>query len=342
MDNNFTISFGQQPSSYIERHDIANQIYEDFSLDFPVSHIYIISGVRGSGKTVLLTNVADKIKKNEDWIVVDVNPNREMLEQIAAQIYENASVKHLFLSKSFSISFHGFGFSIEGKEPVSNVKTVLEKMLTLVQKQGKKVLITVDEASNNTHMRAFAHDFQSLLRDNYPIFTLMTGLYENVNSLQNNKNLTFLYRATKVELKPLDLDLVEKEYSKIFKASPKQTIEKLAQLTNGYAFAYQVVGFLYSKYNDIEKIIPEFDRYLSSYVYDKIWEALPTKEKDVLFAFKSNVATVADLQKITGYINREFSVYRDRLIKRGLIASSSYGELSLILPRFYEYIQKQI
>ena len=40
-------------------------------------------------------------------------------------------------------------------------------------------------------MRSFAHDFQSLLRDDYPVFALMTGLYENVNSLQNNKNLTF-------------------------------------------------------------------------------------------------------------------------------------------------------
>ena len=216
MENIFTVTFGQLPSSYINREHVSEKICNDFCLDFPLSHIYIISGVRGSGKTVLLTDVSKTIEKKKDWIVVDVNPNREILEQIASGIYENAHVKHLFLSKSFSFSFHGFGFSIEGETPVSNVKTILEKMLTVLKKHNQKVLITIDEASNNYHMRAFAHDFQSLLRDEYPVFTLMTGLYENVNSLQNNKNLAFLYRAPKIELGPLNKELIKKEYASIF------------------------------------------------------------------------------------------------------------------------------
>ena len=98
---------------------------------FSIARIYIISGVRGSGKTVLLTNVSKNIEKKKDWVLVDVNPNREILEQIASGIYENTHVKHLFLSKSFSFSFHGFGFSIEGDTPVSNVKTILE-MLNII------------------------------------------------------------------------------------------------------------------------------------------------------------------------------------------------------------------
>ncbi|MDY6429841.1 MAG: hypothetical protein SPL02_01525 [Bacilli bacterium] len=122
MDNKFTVTFGQLPSSYINRERISENICNDFCLDFPLSHIYIISGVRGSGKTVLLTNVSKNIEKKKDWVLVDVNPNREILEQIASGIYENSHVKHLFLSKSFSFSFHGFGFSIEGDTPVSNIK----------------------------------------------------------------------------------------------------------------------------------------------------------------------------------------------------------------------------
>ena len=75
-------------------------------------------------------------------------------------------------------------------------------------------------------MRSFAHDFQSLLRENYPVFTLMTGLYENVNSLQNNKNITFLYRTPKIALGPLDLDLIKDEYQKIFNQEKEETIDK--------------------------------------------------------------------------------------------------------------------
>ena len=342
MDKKFTITFGQQPASYIERESFSKQIYDDFDLDYPFSHIYIICGVRGSGKTVLMTNISKKFKSKKDWIVIDVNPNREMLEQIASGIYDNTKSKHLFTQKSFSFSFHGVGFTLEGKEPVSNIKSILGKMLDRVKKDNKKVLITIDEASNNTHMRAFAHDFQSLLREDYPVFALMTGLYENVNSLQNNKNLTFLYRTPKIDLKPLDIKLIIKEYTEYFKESSQEEIKKLADLTKGFAFAYQAVGFLYSKYGNIKKLLDEYDKYLAIYVYDKLWEYLPEKEKEFLMAFDDNCIKTDDLILKLGISKKEYSVYRDRLIKKGIIEGNSRGKLTLILPRFNVYISKQV
>ena len=342
MTNNFTITFGQQPSSYISRVEASKRIYNDFLLDFPLSHIYIISGVRGAGKTVLLTNVSNKIKTFSDWIVIDINPNREILAQVAAGLYENTNVKHLFLSKSFSFSFHGFGFSIEGKEPVSNIKTIVEKMLDVVKKHNKKVLITIDEVSNNSYMRAFAHDFQSFLRDDYPVFSLMTGLYENVNSLQSNKDLTFLYRAPKIDLKPLKISLIEKEYKKIYENTPIDVIKKLAELTKGYAFAYQVAGFLFGKYGKIEKMLEEFDQYMATYVYDKIWSKIPNNEKLFLRAFENDLSTTEIIMEKTKFDNKTYSVYRSRLINRGIIEGIDYGKNEVILPRFVEYIAKQL
>ncbi len=341
MDNKFTVTFGQLPSSYINREHIADKICNDFFLDFPLSHIYIISGVRGSGKTVLLTNISKAIEKKKDWIVVDVNPNREILEQVASGIFENAHVKRLFLSKSFSFSFHGIGFSIEGETPVSNVKSILEKMLDVLKKQNKKLLITIDEASNNAQMRSFAHDFQSLLRNDYPVFALMTGLYENVNSLQNNKNLTFLYRAPKIELTPLKIELIEKEYASIFTNEDENEIKELAKLTKGYAFAYQVVGYLFSKYKKISKIYNELDQYLSIYVYDKIWSKLPENEKLYLKCFKNDKTSTSELINKVPYDEKSCSVYRDRLIKRGLIVGLEQGKMMLTLPRFEIFISNQ-
>jgi len=340
MENRFTVTFGQLPSSYINREHVSEKIVDDFCLDFPLSHVYIISGVRGSGKTVLLTSVSKSIEKKKDWVVVDVNPNREILEQIASGIYENAHVKHLFLSKTFSFSFHGFGFSIEGETPVSNVKTILEKMLGVLKKHNQKLLITIDEASNNVHMRSFVHDFQSLLRSDYPVFALMTGLYENVNSLQNNKNLTFLYRAPKIELGPLSKTSIEKEYSRIFKEEKAETIAALAELTKGYAFAYQVVGYLFSKYKKISRIHEELDQYLSIYVYEKIWSVLPNNEKELLRRFDKDEMSTEELLSKCPFDNKAYSVYRERLIKRGLLISGGYGRISLLLPRFAEFIKK--
>ena len=114
MEEKFTLTFGQLPFIYVDRERVSEKICSNFCLDYPVSHIYIISGVMESGKTVLLTNISKTMKKKSDWLVVDVNPNREILEQIASGIYENAGVKHLFYLNLFRFRFTVLGFLLKG------------------------------------------------------------------------------------------------------------------------------------------------------------------------------------------------------------------------------------
>lgn len=57
-------------------------------------------------------------------------------------------------------------------------------------------------------MQAFASAFQIFIRQDLPLYLLMTGLYENINNLQNEDNTTFLYRAPKVELKSLNITTI--------------------------------------------------------------------------------------------------------------------------------------
>lgn len=35
--------------------------------------IYMITGVRGSGKTVMLTDISKHFRKDKDWIVIELN-----------------------------------------------------------------------------------------------------------------------------------------------------------------------------------------------------------------------------------------------------------------------------
>lgn len=338
----FSITFGQKPEYLIERKIQIDEIINNFSLDFPLTMSYVITGVRGSGKTVLLTTIGKEFSKREDYIVIDINPEREILEQIASKLYESPFIKRLFLNKTFSFSFHGVSFSINGEEPVSNVKSIIDKMLSVIKKQNKKILLLIDEVSNTNQLKAFLHDYQSFLRDEHKIFLLMTGLAENVDALINSKSLTFLYRCPKIILSSLNIESISKSYKNIFNIDVNLS-NILATLTNGYAFAYQVVGYLYSKYEDYEKIIPELDQYLSIYVYDKIFINLPKKEIQFLKAMsKDKDVDNASIIKNTNFSDKEFGVYRDRLIKRGLIYSSGRGLLSFSLPRFKEYLDRQM
>ena len=51
--NPFTITFGLEPLNLIDRRNETEEIIETFTSNYPSTNSYFISGVRGTGKTVL-------------------------------------------------------------------------------------------------------------------------------------------------------------------------------------------------------------------------------------------------------------------------------------------------
>lgn len=339
--NPFSMTFGIEPNNFINREDIKEKIISEFSAENPSNYVYILSGVRGSGKTVLLSNISDEFKKNNDFIVVDPYNKSNILESIASQLYENKKIKRIFVKKQISLSFHGIGFSISGEKPISSVVALLIEMLEAIKEEGKKVLITIDEVDNSPEMKEFVETYQTLLRNKYPILLLMTGLYENISKLQENKSLTFLYRAPKLFLQPLNKRSMAISYSKLLNVDIETAIS-YATFTKGYAYAYQTLGYLMHQTNEKElsqSILFEFDRIMYDYVYDKIFSELSKKEKDIVLSIKTNEPLeVSSICKASKLDVKEFSVYRDRLIKKGILFSPSYGHLEFSLPRFKEFL----
>ena len=86
MNNPFTLSFGKKPLQYISRISQTNEILENFNASEPPNQIYMLTGVRGSGKTVMLASVASEMKKDESWIVLELNPTRDLLQSLAAKL----------------------------------------------------------------------------------------------------------------------------------------------------------------------------------------------------------------------------------------------------------------
>ena len=59
MDKNpFSLMFGKSPLSIIDRQVEYMKIYDDFNESYPSTYSYLITGIRGSGKTVLLRRLA--------------------------------------------------------------------------------------------------------------------------------------------------------------------------------------------------------------------------------------------------------------------------------------------
>lgn len=340
MQNPFNITFGEEPASLIARDGEFQQIYESFLSPRPDSQIYILVGPRQSGKTVAMTSISNSFKKREKWVVVELNPASDMLEQLASKLYDEGKLKRLFLKAEFSVSFKGFGFSITGEEPVLNVSTLLKREFEYLKRKGFRVLITVDEVSNDEYMKVFAHEFQLFLRDGHDVFLLMTGLYQNIASLtEKEKNLTFLIRAPRIYLGELNYRGIANSYKRVFHISDAESIE-LAKLTGGYAFAYQLLGhILYSKGKTVadEEVLDSYDELLQERAYNLIYKELPEREKEILHAATKD-PTNEYLTKKTKMRVNQLANYKKKLYLKGIINEDYRDRISFALPRFKEFL----
>lgn len=340
MENPFTTAFGIEPVLNLSRIVQTGIIMEDFNRERPANQAYVITGVRGSGKTVALTSLAKYFSGKEEWIVLELNPSSNLLESLAAKLYSTAKIHSLFSLSEFNFSLLGIGASITTGIPVTDMETAIEEMLKKVKRIGRRVLITMDEVTNHPKMREFIHAFQIFIRHEHPLFLIMTGLYESVYRLQNDKALTFLYRAPKIELKFLSLAEVAHSYAEVFQLSEKEASE-MAKMTRGYPYAFQILGYLRWESPDrtLEALIPDYDQYLENYVYEKIWSELPGKEKEIVIAIASHHTRVVEIREDLKMQPNELSVYRKRLARRGIVDIGTYGYMFLTLPRFGEIIQ---
>jgi len=341
-NNPFTLIFGKEPASSIPRDDILSEIVMDFSRPNPTTQVYIITGARGSGKTVLLSELYQYFDQQNDWISVDVNPHRNILEDLASSLYDKGAMRHLFLKGSFDISFHGVSFSLEGSRPVTSIASVVDGMLAYLKGHNKKLFVSLDEVTTTEKVKEFVHDFQSYIRKDYPIYLVMTGLYENVAGLQDNKSLTFLYRAPKILLAPLDDITIMRSYMEILEIN-EDTAKRLTRLVKGYGFGYQALGYLFYERRVIDdELIEKYDEALRINAYNKIWEGLGENEKRIVLSFHgADESKVSEILTETTLNNKTFSVYRDRLIKKGVAAGKERGILSIILPRFSVYASQK-
>ena len=342
--NPFSLTFGKEPKTIISNSSIFDEIKDKFLSLNPSSTTTLITGVRGSGKTVLLTRLCKYFDEIDDWVVVELNPETDMLEYLASSIYEKCKYKYKFVKKDFSFSFKGISITISGENPISNVITLLEKMFDVLIKKNKKVLICVDDVSNNQNVKTFVQQYQIFIRKDYPLFLLMTGLYENVRNLQNEKSLTFLYRAPQINIGSLSLMSIAESFEDVFEVSKEDAII-LSKLTNGYAFAYQVLGYVLFEQNKKKldgNVLKEFDRYLREYVYEKIYFDLPDKEKMIVNVLsKSDDGSISYIMENIKMNIENISQYRDKLLKKGILVKNGWGKLNFALPRFKEYVLLQ-
>ncbi|WP_022765843.1 hypothetical protein [Butyrivibrio sp. XPD2006] len=352
--NPYTLQFSYIPPQFIERTLITNEIISNYVRDVPTYRGMFITGVRGSGKTVMMGDIRNKIDARDEWITVDINPESNLLDSLARGLYLIPVIRALFVKAKLDFSVLGIGVHIENAELVaSNEEDAIKLMLGVLKKAKKKVLVTIDEITYSEDVAKFSHAMSSYAGADYDIYVLMTGLSENIKAIKNKKSLTFLYRAKEKELDGLNITAICADYQKTLDVS-REKAEEMAFNTKGYSLAFQALGYhCWSAFcsgirqdNKLwDDIYLKLDISLSELAYEKIWSELSEGDKKVLRAIstisqKNNAPNVKieSIREMTGMTSNTFTTYRKRLIESGVVNGSQYGYMSLTLPRFEKFI----
>ena len=354
-DNPYTLQFSFIPPKFIERRNDTDTIISNFVRPVPTYRGMFITGVRGSGKTVMLSDIRNKIGAMKDWIAVDINPETDLVHTLVSKLYRIPKLRTHFIKAKLDFSAMGLGVSIEDAKAVAyNDDDVLEIMLEALKKKGLKLLVTIDEIMYSSDVARFSHALSSYAGEDYDIYVLMTGLRKNINRIKNKPSLTFLYRAKVMEIDSLNTTAISAEYQKTL-ALKEEDADRLAIDCRGYSLAFQIIGHVYwnvlSRYESIDEADPletdnEVDVILAELAYDKIFDELSPKDIEVLKAMVHIIresgkdsAKVEEIRKAVSMTPETFSSYRKRLLDNGILDGKQYGYLRFRLPRFENYVR---
>ena len=273
--------------------------------------------------------------------MIELNSSGDLMKDLAASLASENYLAQMFKSARINLSLFGIGLEVEGSVAISNIQVAITKMLEVIRKHGKYVLVCIDEVTPTDEMKVFAGAYQIFIRQDLPISLIMTGLHKNIDNLQNTENLTFLLRAAKILLPPLNITSIAENYRRVLGIPHDESLD-MAKLTRGYSFAFQVLGYYTweDKNKDYSEAIINTRAYLEDSVYAKIWSELSHEDRRFIVAvINSDSGKAEEIKKILNVEHNYYSVYRSRLIKTGIISGSHYGHVKITLPFFDEYVR---
>ena len=244
--NPFKPTAGAEPPVLVGRQ----QVIDDFmdGLDEGVGapgRLMRITGPRGSGKTVLMTEIGD-IAKKRNWVVVRESARGNLVGHIISKLASSMPSANASADADFGILKLHAGIN-ENRDIPIDLENVLNSASKKIGKDG--LLITIDEVQNAARpdMEEIANAVQFLIQGKKDIALVFAGITTGVADLINDEGLTFLRRAKPEELAPIPTEDVMSAFLKSFQETGltinEPELRAAAEVTHGYAFLIQLIGY---------------------------------------------------------------------------------------------------
>ena len=361
-DTIFSPAFGNRPTYLVGRELVLDGLIAGLdSMPGSKERSTVLLGQRGSGKTVLLWELADRAAEMGYVVASPTIVSDGMLARIVEKVQDSGGryVSDVPRVAGGSIGAFGFEVGLEFSREVQETKSDQFKLTQLVRKlteQGHGVLILVDELqANSQDVRELVTVYQELIGEGLNVALVMAGLPGAVSATLNDKVLTFLNRAKKVTLSALPTMDIEAFYANAFDelgvgASSAQ-VRRAAEAAQGSPYMMQLVGHgvvlraAEDRLDDdaLEAAVASAEEEFETDVCETTLAAL--SEVDVRFlramaqdGAGSSTTEIADRLGVTTDYGQK---YRKRLIDAGVIEPCGWGRVRICVPLLKGYLGKR-
>jgi type II secretory pathway predicted ATPase ExeA len=348
--NPFTPVFGNEPPILAGRELLMRNVLQGLeNAPGDPYRVVIFTGPRGSGKTVLLSKIANEAEAC-GWIAIHTVAADGMLADLTDQFERKGTelLPKAAKQKLTGVQAAGFGVSIENvPEQELGWRTRFDYYLDELEKQGVGLLFTVDEVTADVpEMATFVSTIQLFIREKRNIALLMAGLPNEVMQLYQHKSITFLRRAFLRKLDPVSRPEVRAAMKKTVELVGRKfetaALETAAVATQGYPFMIQLIG--YHVFNqsdrktitmsDVEEGIKGAKEDMENMILIPSLKNLTKTDKKYLIAMlpddeESSIADIAERLQVSA---STASHYKRRLIDHGILYDAGRGLVAFNMP----------
>ena len=364
MANPFTPGFGLTPVILAGRDIAIDEFTAALAGTVPEARAILISGQRGAGKTVLLTEFRE-LALEAGWIDLRMHTSssslvEELRGQAIARLREldpeaetsrltSARISSLSASRDIVQRYEGEG------EPLT---VVLDRLAALADAEGGGLLITLDElqSADRDQLHALTQHVQDLIGSGHAVAFLAAGVRTGVDALLDHERTTFLRRAHRLEVGSVDVGTAA-EAIRMTVADTAKTITPEAavlagEISRGYPYLIQLIGSkAWQNSGDADVIEVEDVRgaretvvaAMIKNVHGPALRGLSPRKREYLLAMLEDEgpSAVGDIARRMGIDPRNQSTYRERLIEDDLIRPAGRGFVEYSLPYLDEALRHE-
>ncbi|QBR75688.1 ATP-binding protein (plasmid) [Microbacterium sediminis] len=358
----FSPGYGRRPLVFGGHKEELDELTEVFrTLDFGENHSVLISGLRGAGKTSMLTMLQDAALEH-GWLVISDDASSGLMERVMDTAIPSLLDK---LEPATRTRLAGLGIwqlnaQLQYVDRHRQVKPLLRTdLIALSEHIGQAgILITIDEVSSGkTRLRElsrFALEVSHALQGGANVMIVFAGIKVDLDALLEQVHTTFLRRSKQLDFRRL----TPKETRRVLEESiriggreiEEEALVRLVAVSQGYPYLVQLVGdyawrntpsALRISVADAEVAHEKAIKAVQRRVISRVYQDLSEKDREFVQAMAQDHgrSKISDIVNRMGVSAQYVQVYKRRLIDTGYVKADGHGYVAFSLPYLGDYVR---